>query len=71
MEPIFIRPVMGRYLSNRTQRDQPPSQPVERTPADEIPSSFQQPSLLSVARRATGSLLISIGERLQGRPHPA
>lgn len=71
MEPMFIRPVMAQYLASRTQRDAPPSQSLEGSLADELATSSRRLSLVTAARRASGALLIAIGERLQGRPQPA
>ena len=71
MEPTFIRPVMARYLASRTQRDAPPLQSREGSLADEVAISYRRLSLITDARRASGALLISIGERLQGRPRMA
>lgn len=71
MEPMFIRPVMAQYLASRAQRDAPPSQSREGSLADEVAISYRHLSLVTAARRASGALLISIGERLQGRPQLA
>ncbi len=71
MEPNFIRPCLASYLADRTQRGQLPSGPGHGRYADQITSPYPRRSLATIARRASGTFVISIGERLQGIPRMA